>query len=166
MVLSLARRAWIAAAVALAFAGCSDPTGPLPREGVPDELRFSIGGFGTSSTTIELEGDAVVLTRIPWDWSPGMPVDSVRAVPTAEGWAAFWAAAEQAGVRRWRERYMAEGVVDGGGYSLRLVAGDLVIESAGSNAYPDRRGREHEMEHTSAFSEFLDAIGALVGRDL
>jgi hypothetical protein len=166
MLLSAARRACFAALVALAFTGCDDPTSPLPREGAPDELRFSWGGFGMGGTTVQLEGDAVVTWTMPWGWMPGTPIDSVRTVPTAAAWAAFWEAAERAGVSRWRERYLAEGVVDGTGYSLRIVADGRVLESAGSNAYPDRFGREHEMDMPESFSEFMDALGVLAGRDL
>lgn len=163
---SARRRAWTAALVTLVFAGCGDATGPLPRDGAPDELRFSFGGYGMGGTTVQLEGDAVVSWYVPWGWMPGTPIDSTRTVPTAQAWSAFWQAAERAGVSRWRERYVAEGVVDGAGYSLRIVADGRVLESAGSNAYPDRLGREHEMDFTDAFSEFMDAVGVLAGRDM
>ena len=164
MIRSATRRARTAAVLAIVIAGCGDATGPLARQGAPDELRFSFGGFGTGGSTVVLDGDAVVSWSTPWTWEPGMRIDSVRTVPTAEDWAAFWAAAEQAGVGRWRERYMAEGVVDGAGYSLRIVARGRVLESAGSNAYPDRMGRENEMEMTDAFREFMHALGVLAGR--
>lgn len=163
-------RAWLRglwmAILVLAATGCGDPTLPLPRDGVPDELAFSFGGFGITGTSVTLRGDTVVLRQTPWDGLSGGAVDSVRAVPTAEAWAAFWAAAEDAGVSRWRSRYAAEGVIDGAGWSLRLGAGGRVIESQGSNAYPDRRGREHEMDWTPEFRAFVSALGDLVGASL
>jgi hypothetical protein len=55
--------------------------------------------------------------------------------------------------------------VDGSGWSLRIVTGGVVIDSHGSNAWPDRRGREHEMEVPAEFQAFLDAVGALAGQD-
>jgi hypothetical protein len=163
MIRSATRRAWTAALLALAFAGCGDPTGALPREGAPDELSFSYGGFGSGSYTVELRGDAVVSWSQTWGVLSGTPVDSVRTVPTAQAWAAFWQAAEKSGVHRWRERYLAEGVVDGNGYSLRIVANGRVLESAGSNAYPDHLGREHELEMPDAYVEFVQALGVLAG---
>jgi hypothetical protein len=148
----------------VASPGCSDATGPLPDEGAPDELTFSIGGFAVDSRELELRGDTVVLRRRPWGWIAGDAVDSVRAVPTSDQWRAFWMVAERAGLAAWREQYVAEDIVDGTGWSLRLAAGGYVITSSGSNAYPDGRGREHEGVMTDEFREFLAALGALVGQ--
>lgn len=163
MIQSTLRRAWIAAAITLAFTGCSDPAAiVLPREGVPDEFVFTTSGYGTGSTTVRVDGDAVVVRRAQWD--PAIPADSVRRVPNTQQWTAFWAAADAAGVARWRERYFAEGVVDGVGWSLRIVADGRAVDSGGANAYPDERGREHENEETVAFRGFLDALADLTGQ--
>jgi hypothetical protein len=139
--------------------GCGDATGPLPDEGAPDELTFSIGGFAVDSRELELRDDTVVLRR----WRAGDAVDSVRAVPTSDQWRAFWMAAGRAGLARWRAQYVAEDILDGTAWSLRLAAGGRVITSSGSNAYPDWRGREHEGVMTDEFRAFLTALGALVG---
>lgn len=164
---SRAARARFAAIVciAFAFAGCTDPMGPLPREGAPDELRFSIGGFGTGTTIVELDDEGLAVTRIPWDREPGVTIVPVRVVPSAQAWSDFWAAAEKAGVRRWRAQYVAEGVVDGAGWSLSIRSGDVVIDSSGSNAWPDSRGREHERDIPADFLAFLEAVGTLAGQD-
>lgn len=162
-------RRWLAAAIlgtTLALAACGDATGPLPREGAPAEMEFSIGGFGTHSTTVEVRGDTVVWRRAPWDWGPGSKVDSVRVVPAPEAWRAFWTVAERTGVRNWRRRYMAENIADGVGWGLRIRADGRQIRSEGSNAYPDRKGREHEGEMTGDFQAFRAALGDLVGRPL
>ena len=158
-------RAILILAAAL-LASCDDPTGPLPREGAPRELEYTVGGFAVGTALVELHGDTVVLVRIPWDARPGTRPDSVRTVPTAEAWRDFWEAARDAGVRRWRARYNAEGVVDGSGWSLRIVAPGAKVESNGSNAYPDRHGLEHENEVTSDFRAFEAAIEALAGAPL
>jgi hypothetical protein len=158
-------RAPVILAAAL-LTSCDDPTGPLPREGAPQELRYAVGGFAVGSAQVELRGDTVVLVRKPWDARPGTPIDSVRTVPTAEAWRDFWEAAREAGVRRWRARYVAEGIVDGSGWSLRIVAPGTRVESNGSNAYPDRHGLEHENEVTGDFRAFEAAIEALVGAPL
>jgi hypothetical protein len=153
-------RVWIAAAVlglAVALAGCDNPTEPLPGEGVPEDLEFSIGGFGDGGSTVELRGDTVVLRRT----RPG-GIDTVRAIPTPDSWRAFWSATERAGVHRWRARYTAEGIIDGVGWSMRIGAGGRLVESSGNNAYPDRFGRKHELDMTDDFRAFLTALGELV----
>jgi hypothetical protein len=160
----LHRRAWVAA-VLVAIAGCGDATGPLPREGAPDELRFSVSGYGSATTIVQLDDEGVAVTRIPWDPTNGVIIEPVRVVPSAAAWAEFWEAADAAGVRRWRREYRAEDVVDGAGWGLRIVADGVVIDSHGSNAWPDRTGREHERDVTDDFRMFMDAVGTLVGQD-
>jgi hypothetical protein len=145
---------------------CDDPTGPLPREGAPREFEYSVGGFAVGSGRVEVRGDTVVLVRMPWDARSGSRPDSIRTVPSPEAWRAFWEAAADAGVRRWRPRYIAENVVDGSGWSLRIVAPGAKVESTGSNAYPDRHGLEHEMEAPREFRAFEAAIETLAGAPL
>ena len=152
--------------LATVIAGCDDPTAPLPREGPPDELRFVYGGFMMDVVTVEVQGTTVATWRRPWNWHPGMAIDSVRTVPTAEAWREFWVVADQVGVRRWRSRYESEGTIDGNGWGLRLVAGAFSLESMGANAYPDWRGREHEPHMTEEFAAFMTALGDLVGEEL
>jgi hypothetical protein len=153
-----------AAAALLLLASCADSTAPLWHEGAPEALSFTFGGYGASSLAVNLRGETVVVRRAPWDWEGNAVADSVVVVPTTEAWAEFWAAAETAGVHNWRSRYHAH-VMDGVGWTLRLEAGGRTLESQGSNAFPDRHGREHEVE-TDAFRAFLDALGALVGQAL
>ncbi len=154
------------ASVSLAFAGCGDnPFVPLPEEGAPEVLQFATGGFGTGSRMVEMRGDTVLLVHLLWG-DTSTPVDSVRVVPTVEDWRRFWASAEEAGVSRWRRRYVAEGIVDGSGWMLKIRAGGRTLESEGSNAYPDREGREHENEPTDAFLALEDAIADLIGQPM
>jgi hypothetical protein len=124
------------------------------------------GGFGIDIVRVELQGASVAMWRRPWDWRPGVPIDTMRAVPTDDAWREFWLAAERAGVHRWRTQYVAEGVVDGDGWALRLVTGDFDLLASGSNAFPDARGREHELEMTEEFRLLRTAIGNLVGEEL
>jgi hypothetical protein len=53
-------------------------------------------------------------------------------------------------------------VVDGTGWSLLLVHDEFRVESDGSNAYPERNGRERELSTTDAFEALLAALHALV----
>ncbi len=95
---------------------------------------------------------------------PGATTDTARTVPTDDRWRAFWRASEQAGVHRWRRQYQAEGMVDGTGWTTRIVTGGRVVKSTGNNAYPDHLGREHEMEMTADFQRFLAAVSDLAGQ--
>lgn len=148
------------------LASCDSLTAPFPEEGPPDELEYSVGGFGVGSAGVELRGDTVVLVRRSWDSRPGSPPDSIRNVPTSQAWRDFWKAAANAGVRRWRPSYRAENVVDGSGWTLRLLASGSKVESTGSNAYPDRQGFEHELDVPEEFQAFEAAIEALAGAPL
>lgn len=143
----------------LALVSCGEALAPLPREGAPEALEFSIGAFATGSDIWELRADTLVFRHI----APDGEVDSARRVPTAEDWQAFWTAAREAGVRRWAGRYEAEGVVDGVGWSLRLSAGEVRVEAEGSSAYPDREGEERELDPTPAFRTFRSAAEDLAG---
>ncbi len=155
------------AGIPLAALGCDDPMLALPREGAPEELRFSYGAYGGPSLAVELRKDTVVLRRGAWpDGNTPPAIDSVRVVPTADEWRGFWDAVEEAGVERWRRRYRAENIADGVGWQLRLRADGGTLESGGSNAYPDRSGREHKGEQTPEFLAFMDALGDLVGRPI
>ena len=147
-------------------AGCGDPTAPLPREGAPDELHFTYGGFGMAGVTIEARGGTVAMWRRSWDSPAGGAIDTVRSSPTADAWREFWIAAKQAGVHRWRSRYVADGVIDGNGWTLRLVAGGFALESMGSNAYPDVLGRKRDLMMTEEFRALQTALGNLVGAEL
>lgn len=147
---------------AAAMLACSDSLLPLPEDGPPAEMRFSTGGFAASSYRLEVHGDSVLAWL--YDWSTPAAVDSARAVPTPAQWTAFWEAARESGVPRWR-RYVQEGVVDGGGFSLRIEHDGRVLEASGSNAWPDERGREHH-EPTEAYQRFREALDQLVGRPL
>ncbi|HEX8432289.1 MAG TPA: hypothetical protein VF625_13455 [Longimicrobium sp.] len=150
----------------LAIAGCDGITASLPEAGPPADLQFSTSGFGGISAMVTMRGDTVMLTRAPWARGPGTVVDTVRSVPDAAEWRAFWRVAESSGVERWRGRYMAEGVADGVGWGLRIVADGRTIESQGSNAFPDRDGREHEERETPEYRAFVDALSTLVGEPI
>jgi hypothetical protein len=64
-------------------------------------------------------------------------------------------------VNFWRRRYVAENIADGAGWYLRVSAAGRTVESAGSNAYPDSRGAEHEGDMTPEFQAFMAAIEEL-----
>ncbi|MDB4893386.1 MAG: hypothetical protein JWL61_5241 [Gemmatimonadetes bacterium] len=158
-----ARRVLTLVASIVFASACSDTTAPLQLEGRPTILEFSIGGFGAPSRQLELRGDTVIARRRPFNWTSTSPTDSVRVIPSAEQWRAFWSAADAAGVQQWHVQYNAEGIVDGEGWSLSVASRDRAISSWGSNAYPDRNGREHETQRPAEFEAFLNALNVLAG---
>ena len=152
------------AAVLLLGAACSDPLAPLPRTGPPTRLDFTFGGFAVDSRGVHAEGDSVLYLRRSYGGGPA--IDSAWVVPTEAQWRAFWTTARAVGVERWRDEYVAEGIIDGNGWSLTIEAGGDTRRSTGANAYPDYLGYEHEGGMTDEFRYFVDALGALVGRDI
>jgi hypothetical protein len=155
---ALSRAAAIACTVLL-VAACSDSTAPVPAANAPRELEYDVMALeGAGSTSVRMDGAVVVVTH-----SDGTRTRRVRAVPTAAQWDAFWAAAEQAGVRQWTGDYNAEGFADGSAWSLRLAGNGVDVDAHGTNAYPDREGREHELYRPADFTAFLAALGTLTG---
>lgn len=146
------------------LASCDDPVRLASLEGPPDVLEFVSGGFAVGGVTIATRGDTVVLVEVHYD-DPVTRVrfDTTRTVPTAERWRAFWDEAAAAGVQRWQRRYENRDIVDGGGYTLVLLAGGRRIESTGSNRYPDRLGRGREWSEADGYRLFVAALYDLVG---
>jgi hypothetical protein len=146
---------------ALLISACGDTTAPVPAANAPRELAYDMNALeGAGSTSERMDVGAVVVTNYD-----GRRTRRVRAVPTAAQWDAFWAAAEQAGVRQWTGDYNAEGFVDGSAWSLRLAGNGVDVSAHGTNAYPDREGREHEIHRPADFTAFLAALSTLTGWD-
>ena len=153
------------ASLALVSAGaCGDgPVTPLPEEGPALALEYSIGGYGGDQRSIKLKGGTIEHVSIPWDYRPGMAIDTVRRVPTADEWRWFWAEAKAAGVGRWRGTHVARNIADGTGWSLEIVVDGRRIQASGSNMYPDRKGEWHAPDQTPDFLRFSAAAFMLAG---
>ena len=151
------KRPAIAVLLVISSGACDSPLAPLP-EGAPQQFEFSIAGFGVASQRWKVSGDTILAIHSSWD---SFSADTVRRRPTAAEWSQFWRAVDEAGVRRWRPQYLAEGVMDGTGWALRIGGGAFHVESNGSNAYPDRFGFEHELERPPTFEAFVAAVRQL-----
>lgn len=163
---STLRAATLLLPIALALVACSDTVAPLPQDGPPTALEFSIGGYGGGGSRVTLVGDTVVMWRLSPAWTPGTPIDTMRVIPDSAAWRAFWLATKQAGADQWQGHYNASGIADGLGWELRLVADGRQITSYGSNAYPDRSGKKHEGDVTDDFRVFVAALSDLAGRSV
>ena len=152
-------------AALLLTAGCSsDPTAPLPREGVPDVLEVRVSGYGFGTHDVTLRGDTLVVVRRAF-FGPGARVDSTRVVPDAAAWRRFWITAGEAGVARWPGACANDRIADGGGFSLRIVDGARRWQATGSNSYPQADGRCNDSPTSSSdYAAFLNAVSALIGR--
>ena len=137
---------------------CENATAPLLPDEPPEELRFTTAGYGSGFTIIQLKDDVVEMWHVPWLWTSGQPIDTMRTVPTSQEWRNFWIAAERAGVRRWRARYEDRNVADGVAWTFRLVTGDFTLESSGSNAFPDALGAEHGHPMPAEFGALITAM--------
>lgn len=165
-ILSRALYAAIACAT-LTFAACGESTAPpQPAGNAPREFSYSASAPEPGNYTyVTLEGASVVVTHRESRYGQAPRIRTVRVVPTASDWTAFWAAVDAAGVRRWTGDYLAEGYADGLGWSLRLAGNGVTIDTHGTNAYPDREGLEHHLTVTADFRTFLDALETLTGSE-
>jgi len=145
------------ALIVLVLASCEAVLEPLP-DGRPDVFEFNTAGFAVSSNAWTLHGDTVVYQIVSPDSPPKITVK--RCVPSLDNWTQFWASLDQAGVRRWKQEYVAEGIVDGGGWYLKISSGTFNLTSQGSNKYPDRNGEGH-LETTSEFQTVRSAFQEL-----
>ena len=149
----------------LLLGGCSTPTRSPTAPGAPSQFEMSTGGFALGATTVLLRGDTLLVRKIPWRLGPE-GADSARIVPSETDWRSFWTAAEGFGLRRWEGRYIAEGVVDGYGWEVRIAGDGVRVDAQGSNAFPDEQGVERELDMTPAFRAFLAAVETLIGASL
>jgi hypothetical protein len=160
------RLALLAPFALLGAAACGDALAPeLPTDGRPAALRLFLGAWTWGTLEVRLAGDTVVAVRRP-DLGPATSGWTVRVVPGAAEWRAFWRAADAAGVRGWPSACENTGVVDGGGFEMELAyAGGGRIASRGANSFPRRDGRCADTT-SDEYEAFLAAVAALVGRPI
>ena len=129
--------------------------------GMPDELEISIGGYPGPFYSLSQANDTVVYG------SRTVGEDSFREeviIPTAEQWQSFWTALDKIGIWKWCSSYSTPDVLDGTGWSVKIVRGDRTIETGGLNGYPGgRTGQECKDDPTKRFNTFLRAVRDLVG---
>lgn len=80
-----------------------------------------------------------------------------------DDWKRFWEAMDRLNVWGWPRRCTSDKAVhDGSQWELRIIHGGLKARSEGSNAYPFTQ----ELEPSSEFQEFVEAVSQLVGSPL
>ncbi len=123
-------------------------------------MQFSHGGVFGGGHWVEWDGKK---SELRWRANFGFTCYPLKP-PSAIQWKAFWLLVEQAGVKEWDYSYVNPGILDGVGWSFRLKAPGLSIETSGSNAYPGSGSLIPTP--SSQFDVLTTAIGILVGCDL
>ena len=114
----------------------------------PSHFTAYIGGYMGASYQVVLQGETLVY-RVS---GKRYKLESEEELTVTEkDWLALYRKLERIGVPSWKERYEDRRVCDGTNWSLHLVAGELHLESSGSNAYPD------------TFDAFCKAVSKLIG---
>jgi len=124
----------------------------------PTQLIVRVGGFLGSTHVIELSRNALWCTELQGN----QPVKKHLARPSHEQWIQFRSELNTVNVRRWQKAYLNPNVLDGTQWSVRIRYPDLVVESVGSNNFPDLNGRPNgSPEETLAFQRFRASFSIL-----
>lgn len=156
-------RAALACVVCLAAASsCGDSLAPVPAEGAPAAFTYETVGFLAEYTTVTLDGGALVIEKTGYG-SGNVPFRTeTRRTPSAAEWRAFWAAVDEADVRRWPAKCGDNAEADGGGFRFALAWDDARAEGSHVNGWPLRTGA-----CTAAYSDearrFEAAVAAIAG---
>ena len=117
----------------------------------PTELSARVGGFFGSTYAITIERDELWCSEM----RGSQPFKKHLAHPSREQWSRFRAMLDALNAGSWQKSYLNPGVMDGTQWSVRIRYPDLVIDSAGSNSYPNAKGRPNgSPEETSTFQRF------------
>ena len=127
---------------------------------IPQTFSVRIGGMLGSTFRVELSGKTLdySVTRRRETSAP------VKVTPTTEQWREFRKALDEANVWRWKSDYLNRRVMDGTQWSLDITYADRSIKAAGSNSYPDDKGKANgQPQFTPAFARYLAAVEKLLG---
>jgi hypothetical protein len=128
---------------------------------IPKSFKAYIGGFGSESYRIELQGREILYLEFVGNPNRGKR-QSIE--PTPEQWAKFRAALDKIPVWAWKPRYANKHVMDGTHWAFAIEYGDHSLAVEGSNAYPEKNGSQgHRPEYTAPFKAWLDAVRELLG---
>ena len=143
--------------------GDDDPVS-LPASGAPAAFEVSFAGYGYVSTSVTLDGEALVIVRA-LDANPGERTTTI-VTPTDADWAAFWTAARRVGLARWPRSCVNTNVVDGSGLSVDITFDGGQITRSAMNAYPRSDGAcvRGGIDPTDEYMAFFAAMGELIGR--
>jgi hypothetical protein len=122
----------------------------------PEKLVASIGNGRQGYYSVEGDGE-----RLVWRFGRGEAIDEHEVTPASEDWVRFWEALDRAGIWRWKENYVTEGVSDGTHWHLAAEHEGKNVESSGDNGYPESPGPDP----SKAFTTFCRAVSTLSGRE-
>jgi len=122
---------------------------------VPKKLIFEIGGYDSSSYSLELKGDRL-------KYNDGyVPVirDENFFKPSDKEWIQLRKDLDKVGVWNWSRQYESD-VLDGTQWSFEVSYEDNSIKIYGNNAYPDPENVSEGvvLEFTEPFMDLINAL--------
>ena len=126
----------------------------------PKSLEISIGGYGGPSYDLTWE-DGHLVYRM---YEDGTQQAVLHMRPSKRSWEAFWKVMDEIDIWGGQDHYEPSGrVMDGTGWSVKILVDDRFVESGGDNAYPVDGHCAGTDEVTPCFRKFLRAVRRLMG---
>lgn len=126
----------------------------------PKSLEIYIGGFGGPSYELKWDGEHLVYRM----YEDGTQQAILHMQPSKRSWEAFWKVMDEIDIWGWQDHYEPSGsVMDGTGWSVKVLVDDRFVESGGDNAYPVGGHCAGTDDVTACFRRFLRAVRRLMG---
>ena len=122
---------------------------------VPQKLLFDIGGYDSSSYTLELKGDRL---KYHDGYSPVIRDEKIFK-PSDQEWRQFRKDLDNLEIWNWSRQYESD-VLDGTQWSFEVSYEDNSINIYGNNAYPDPENVSEGvvLEFTEPFMDLINAL--------
>lgn len=122
---------------------------------VPQKLLFDIGGYDSSSYTLELKGDRL---KYHDGYSPVIRDEKIFK-PSDQEWRQFRKDLDNLEIWNWSRQYESD-VLDGTQWSFEVSYEDNSIKIYGNNAYPDPKNLSEGvvLEFTTPFMDLISAL--------
>ena len=127
---------------------------------IPQTFSARIGGMLGASFRVELSGETLEYTVA----RSRKTSEPAKVKPTAGQWREFRKALDEVNVWGWKSDYLNRRVMDGTQWSLDITYADRSIKAAGSNSYPDDKGKANgQPQFSPAFARYLAGVEKLLG---
>jgi len=136
--------------VKLRFEGLSHNEKVQMEEYIPQEFKFTIGGFFSDNCIIEFK-DNKLAHGFSNAWDKSNLYSRNEVIPTPSAWNKFWTKVEKIQVWKWKKEYIDPDILDGEQWSLKIKKQNKTLNVYGLNSYPE------------TFNQFKKAISKLLG---